>query len=565
MAGWRQSSRRAWLERHEDAVNWLHSRRRLIGRYNAELADPIFPLAMGLHRRPTRPPIAAARQVHERALAALQRGETVTASRRLRRYLRDAVVSGAWQDEHDARILLADLYREADELDRAAGHLVLAGEATRVEKLGRDAGDVYLDVLEHLGSPMYWVHATALRLIAVQSDLLPDDAVGQVADDALQVLRQAREGVLVDSPLFGPRLYLAAHKALAAVAGRLTHDQADQLLNHLAPFAPGTEDSGRYTDDDHAAACAAIGRAHPDLLDLALEQLLDLFARASHALKRPARDLLIDQLPRIRDRLAGLAARGNRDAEQILALAEPETVTELQAESAYQALTAPLDSQQGVYAMGTGAIGQSHAAALLPVERRAALVRHQLERVRSPYENSDNRTEYLLAAANLADDLPQPDVDELFQLALTETTEPVRSEPDALHARFNHPLGSFRMTGGSSDSRPAAALLAARLAATPDQRQQAREAALRLIGTDGDADYHVTRALQVLKDGLERDVPLLVKQGWALRSLAAYTWALTPALPGAIGELLAADPDVRVRRALAQALADADADRRGAR
>lgn len=561
--GWLEAVEQACLaERHEDAVNWLHSRRRLAGRYSAEFADPIFPLVTALRRRPTRPPIAAAPQVHERALAALQRDKAPTASRRLRRYLRDAVVSGAWQDEHDARILLAGLYRDAGEPGRAADHLVLAGEAKRAEELGRDVGDTYLDVLHHLATPMYWVHATALRLIAAQADLLPDDAVAQVADDALQVLHRAREGTLVDTPLFSPSLYLAGHKALAALAGRLTHYQADQLLTYLAPLAPGTEDAGRFTDDDHAAACAAIGTAHPDLLDPALDQLLDLLARASHALKRPARDFLIDQLPRVRDRLAGLAARGNRDAEEILALAEPEMVTEPQAEAAYQALTAPLDSRQGVYAIGTNAIGHSHAAARLPADRRADLVRRQLERARSPYEDSGNRNDYLLAAANLADDLRQQDVDALFQLALTEATEPALSEPDALHAGFSHPLGSFRMTGSGRDSRPAAAFLAARLAANPDQRQQARDAALRLIGTDGDADYHVTRALQVLQDGLDRDVPFLVKQGWALRCLAAHTWARTPALPSTIGDLLTADPDPRVRRNLAQALTGIALDER---
>lgn len=552
-------------ERHEDAMNWLHSRRRLAGRYSAEFEDPIFPLVDALRRRPTHPPIAAAHaHVHEWALDALQRGKLPEASRRLRRYLRDAVVSGAWQDEHDARSLLANLYRDAGEPGWAANHLVLAGEAKRAEQLGRQVGDNYLDVLQHLGSPMYWVHATALRLIAAQADLLPDGAVTKVADNAFGVLGRAMEGTLVDTPLFDPSLYLAAHKALAALAGRLTFSQAEKLLNHLAPLAPGTKHAGRHTDDDHAAACAAIGATYPDLLGPALDQLLDLLARAGHALKRPARDLLIEQAPRVWDQLAEIAARGNGVAEEIVALAEPEALTEERAEVAYQALSAPLDSRQGVYAIGTNAIGHSHAAARLPAERRAELIRDQLERARSPYENPSNRIEYLLGAANLADDLPLPDVDALFELAIAEAAQPAASEPELLDAGLRHPLGSFRIISGNKDSRPAAAFLAARLAATPDQRQQARHAALRLIGADGDADYHVTRALQVLRDGLERDVPFLSKQGWALRCLAAQTWARTPALPSALGDALASDSDVRVRRTLAQELASSIPDERTA-
>lgn len=562
-AAWLEAVEHACLaERNEDAMNWLHSRRRLAGRYSPAFEDPIFPLVTALRRRPTRPPIAAASaQAREWALDALQRGAQPEASRRLRRYLRDALVSGAWQDEHDARTLLAKLYQDAGELSRAATHLVLAGEAKRAEQLGREAGDNYLDVMQHLTSPMYWVHATALRLIAVQADLLPDEAVTEIANDAFDVLDQALNGTLVDTPLFTPSLYLAAHKALAAIAGRLTTSHAERLLNYLAPLAPGTEDAGRYTDDDHAAACAAIGAAHTDLLSPALEQLLDLLARADHAVKRPARDLLIDQVPKVRDRLADLAARGNPAAEEILALAEPEAVTETQTEAAYQALSAPLDSHKGMYAIGTNAIGHSHAAARLPADRRAELIRGQLERARSPYEDPLNRIEYLLAAANLANDLP-PD-DALFELAVAEAAQAGASEPDLLNVGLSHPLGTFRINS-RQDSRPAAAFLAARLAATPEQRQKARDAAIRLIGADGDTDYHITRALHVLQDGLERDVPFLAKQSWALRCLAAQTWARTSALPSPLGDILASDPDVRVRRALAQELAKTALDERTA-
>lgn len=562
---WLEAIEHACLaERNEDAMNWLHSRRRLAGRYSAEFEDPIFPLVDALRRRPTRPPIAAASaHVREWALDALQRGKLPEASQRLRRYLRDAVVSGAWQDEHDARSLLADLYRDADEPSRAANHLVLAGEAKRAEELGREA-ETYLDVLQHLTSPMYWVRATALRLIAAQADLVPDEAVHEVADNAFAVLDEAKEGTLVDTPLFDPSLYRAAHKALGALAGRLPASQAERLLHHLAPLAPGTPDVGLYTDDDHAAACAAIGAAYPHLLGQALDQLLELLARAAHALKRSARDLLVNQAPRVRDRLARLAADGNRDAEEILALADPEVITEEQAEVAYQALTAPLDSHQGVYAIGTNAIFHSHAAARLPAQRRAQLVHAQLERARSPYEDPSNRIEYLLAAANLADDLPSQDADTLFALAIAEAAQSAASEPATLDARLSHPLSSFRTTLGSRDSQPAAAFLAARLAAHPDQRQQARDAALRLIGADGDADLHVSRALRVLQDDPGRDVPFLAKQGWALRCFAAETWVRTPSLPSVIGEALAADPDVRVRRTLAGELANTIPDERTA-
>jgi hypothetical protein len=91
-----------------------------------------------------------------------------------------------------------------------------------------------------------------------------------------------------------------------------------------------------------------------------------------------------------------------------------------------------------------------------------------------------------------------------------------------------------------------------------------RSAALALIGTDGDADWGVTRALQVLHADLEREVPYLAGLGWALRSLAAISWAASDNLDSALGVALANDPDPRVRRTLASALAERSADARTA-
>jgi len=64
-----------------------------------------------------------------------------------------------------------------------------------------------------------------------------------------------------------------------------------------------------------------------------------------------------------------------------------------------------------------------------------------------------------------------------------------------LTAQFSHPFGAFRIND-KQDSRPAAALLAARLARTPEEQRAARDAALALVGSDDGADYRIARALQ---------------------------------------------------------------------
>jgi len=89
-----------------------------------------------------------------------------------------------------------------------------------------------------------------------------------------------------------------------------------------------------------------------------------------------------------------------------------------------------------------------------------------------------------------------------------------------------------------------------------DRQCARRRAWLRLIVADGDTDYYVTRALQVLQEDLARDSPYLAKQGCAPRSLAAIAWANTDDTDPQIGDLLARAPDPRVRRERADAARD---------
>jgi len=195
------------------------------------------PLATALTAQPSRPRVAAAATpVREQALEAMQRGRLREAALRLGRQLRDEVVSGSWEDEHGARILLASVYQNAGEMALAVRHLVLAGAADEVEDLGAAAGDLYLDVREHLRAPTYWTQATAFRLIAAQADLLPNAHVQEVAEHGLSVLDAARAGTLMDTPFSRRRCTLRPiWCSLSLLTGSHTHTQLDCLitLRHL--------------------------------------------------------------------------------------------------------------------------------------------------------------------------------------------------------------------------------------------------------------------------------------------------------------------------------------------
>lgn len=544
-----------------DAAAWIYSRRQLKTRHASFFKDTFHPLAAALNARPSHPPIAAASApVRERALEAIQRGDDRRALPLLRRHLRDAVVGGRWQDEYDARRLIAESYAKVGSTDLAARHLVLGGEAKRAHELGRSAGDTYIDVRRHLTAPSYWVRAAALRLIAAQADVIPDEHVREIGEFALGVVDAANRGELVDGPpMFDPSVYRAAIEALGSLAARLAPDQAKLLLEHLEPLVDVEPGHYRFTDDAHGDALSGIAAARAELRQPALVQLARLFLRSDHSVPRLGRDLLVRHYETIAHVMQPAADDGLLAAATIQALAVPAQMTAAAREEAALRLAAPTSNTQGVYSIGTGAGRDSVIAADLPPDRRARLVEHQLDSVASPHEPGPNRREYLLAAANLAIGLSTEDAERLFPRALAAATTPSISEADSVLAEFTHPLSAARVTVDGR-SRGAAALLAARLAATRDQRAAARAAALSLIGRERD-DVDVTRALQVLQDDLTEIVALLSTMSWSLRCLAAIAWAKDPS-NGPIGERLATDPDARVRRTLAEALSAATPDAR---
>jgi hypothetical protein len=96
---------------------------------------------------------------------------------------------------------------------------------------------------------------------------------------------------------------------------------------------------------------------------------------------------------------------------------------------------------------------------------------------------------------------------------------------DLVGQPMRNPLGGMRIND-ESDSRPAAAFLAPKLANSPDEKQRARDAALRLIGVGTDEDYRVTTALQIVQAELGDSAALLAQGGWTLRSLAATLGAI---------------------------------------
>jgi hypothetical protein len=550
------------VHRYKDAADWLYSQRFIANRYRGILEDQWHPVARALSDLRTEPRlVTTADDCRERALAALHYEKPRVAAINLRRYLLDAIRSGSLNDEVDARQLLGQTYCDTDNLSLAAYYSIKGGDYETARVAAAAFGDAYHDVTEFMNGPLSWVVASALQFATEQADLIPHDDLESVVELAVAAINDAMAGTRVESPILSPQMYLSAYGLLAALADRLSAAQARAVLEMLADAVVVKEHHYRPTDGSHVEISAGIARTHDgELHTMALDQLVGLYARGAHPFRAAARDTIIANLDQVGDRLQEMADSGHREAAALVGYGDPDHVSPEAAEAAARRLRTPTRNGPGSFGVGTGAVNDSLLAAVLPVDERIACIEMLLSNAASPWEGSSNRDSYLVAASNLIDDLDEQHRRQFFDAALDFAANPPPSQVDALHASMGNPLGGMRIND-KSDSRPAAAFLAARLANTPEEKRMVRDAALGLIGVGTDEDYRVTTALQVVKSELGDSATMLAQQGWTLRSLAAILWAESTDLPKELGMTLSRDRNVRVRRTLATELRDRDDER----
>jgi hypothetical protein len=557
---WRDAIGEACLaQRHADAADWLYSQRFVANRYRGIVEDTWHPLARALSDLPSQPRIVTnADDARERAFAALHYDEPRVAAINLRRQLLDGIRSASFHDEREARRLLGEIYRTTDDLPLAAYYTIGAGDPKEARAVAAALGDVYHDVTEWMTSPLSWVASSALQFATEQADLIPDEDLDAVVELALNAINDVATGTRLDSPILSPQIYLSAYGLLAALAERLSERHARTLLDMLADAVVVKEHHYRRTDESHVEIAAGIARAYNgELRAAALEQLVGLYARGAHPFRASARNTLLRNLDQVRERLQEMADSGHHEAGALLGYGEPDRVAPEAAQAAAQRLSQPTTNGPSRFGTGTGAVNDSLLAAVLPIEQRIPCIEMLLTNAASPWEPSSNRDSYLIAASNLTDDLDEEHRTQFLGVAMNFAASPPPSQADAFNASMSSPLGAMRIND-RSDSRPAAAFLAGRLAKSAEEKRLVRDTALRLIGVGSDDDYRVTTALQLVQSELGDSIGLLAQGSWTLRSLAAILWAESTNLPDDLGLAFSQDRDVRVRRALASALANAE-------
>lgn len=552
-ASWDEAAGNACLaQRWTDASRWIFSRRAFRSRWRPFTADDLLPVQTALAANgPDQTVLRRDADALEYAFGRLAEDKLRSAAIAGQRALRDAVSLSDWEGERRARRLLADVLVASGEHLMAAEHLVEAGEVSALKRLGSDHATPFLDVTPQLSAKPWWIVGAAYRLITSQADLVPDELASVIAAVALADLESATKGTLVDLPAFAGSRYLGAVAVLAGLSERLTAEQADQLLTDFEGQPPVEPNHYRYHDADEARAVAGILATQPELCERALKHLVHLLNRSEVSRKSGTLEAVAERMPHARPLLEELAAADSEWAQELLDSEHPESVSAAQIREARIRLEAPLVHTPGVVTIGSGhsSVSDSVLVQTLPVRDQEEALGQLLERGASPYVSGPDRGSYLIAASNLRPPTDSRKRGKFLSRALDLVLSPPQSVADAVDDQFRHPLGAVRLNR-SRDTRGEAAHLAATLAATPKDKTQVRRAVLGLVGDESVSELWATRALQRLGETMAPDVGFLSGQNWALRSLAAILWSKTTE-PEPVGRRLAADPDVRVRRALA--------------
>lgn len=538
-----------------EAAAWTFSRRVFMGRWNPFRSNKLLPHNLALTSLgPSIPIVAADAGALESALAAQVSGRIRDAIRNAYRALRQAVSIGDWAGEEEARKVLAECLVEDEQLDSALMQHARSGTTVAGQQLVREHPNQFIDVSEALESPLYWVVGSAYKALREEADAIPDAVVSQIGARILRDVRRMEEGLEPDIPAFASSRYGGAVACAAGLADRLDKKTAEVLLDHFDGQESLEEGQHRFHDKDEAEVVAGIARSHPDLAERALKHLVDLMNRSEVTRKRAAYAALDAYAAVVEPLFRELAKAGSPWAEECLAAAAMENPSEERAQEALRQLTTPLVHTRGYTTFGTAAQTDATLVRGLPESDAQAAVESLLVKAADMRVASLDRSEYILAAAALANCLSEPARAKTFVELLLGASTPKFENPDS----DDDPLLLDTSIFGR-DLRGYYLQAASEFASGVNEFADVKNLSFALLGVSDALDYRIAAALHPHRNEVldERDIPILAMQRhWSLRALAAERWVVLESSE-AVGRFLAKDDDPRVRRSLATALASA--------
>ncbi|MFM9709081.1 hypothetical protein [Streptomyces galilaeus] len=566
----------------EEAADWLYAIRAANAQYGpwtTEINDE-HRLAQALRTTGTGRLLDRIRDPRAQAMSALVRSKPTEAVLAARRWLTDSVVTGSWADENEAVTFLGDLYRDNNEPAVAAAYYQRAGSTKKLEQLAKSMGDELLPLMPGASQP-WWVLRSRAALVAAQADLGEDAAAHQLFDEMLDLAVRGRAGELVDSPTRS--LAVQAAKSACALASRSTHEQAEALLDLLSSDVPRNPHQYRQTDDEHAAACAAIAMAHPELAMRALTRLFDLAdVHTDKALRVLVRDQTLrllgagpqgdssaagtascsplsdDEQNTLRTRADELAKQGHHLSDVIQAAVSPgHPNVHGRAKTARDRILSRPEPEPNSMSLGSTMVPDSAMVCHLASDDQRACLEKLLTVASDRRELASNRQDALIGARNLV-------VDQ--ELEAKRTTFRA-SQPFVLGAldgsrlddEFTgpaHPLSTLKINLGSASLRGHALHLAAASATTAEEQEWVRDQAIDLLRSDDAIDVQeAALTLNRLPREVTGDIDaraLADHRHISARQLSAVLCMQQPQRFADTTARLAADPSVRVRRTLAE-------------
>ncbi|MFB7112777.1 telomere-protecting terminal protein Tpg [Streptomyces sp. NPDC056291] len=317
---------------------------------------------------------------------------------------------------------------------------------------------------------------------------------GEVARD-LFAARDAVPGIaarLVDIVTTGPQAGLTgsdpvkeALGALGALDGRLPAEAAQQVLPLLVEWIPREPNTYRFTDEQMLSFLGACIRAELPVADQAVQALLEawkLDVNGAEGLLAGLGAQLSAAVPVVRER----AQAGHRGATALLASwqVDDPSVTETARELANTVLAEPVGTVRPFYSMGTTA--RQCAAFLMACSddqstvgtvrteptrlMRERVAAHLLLWAEDRSDTADRRSEAARALSILAETLPAPVRDDMFERLMGLYQDPGEHPSDAFERRTQHPLSRFKINKGSDWRLPTEILHAAAVFATTTEQ-----------------------------------------------------------------------------------------------
>lgn len=531
-------------QRWSAASAWVFSRRVFRTRWKPLTGNDLLPIEVALTGMGPSPDIVPSDSAAlSAARAHVLDGNHRSAAIAAQRSLSDAVVAGDWGAEMDACRVLGIALQD-DEPELAAAYLSRAGGSKRLKELASRWPKRFINIVAALESPSYWTVASAYRLLAEQADLIPDELVSAIAGQAAHDVSEAMAGRLVDLPFLADSRFRAATELLAGLADRLEYATALSVLSTYEEQPPIQEGRYRGHTKAEAQAIARIARTHEPLRMRCLQRLIPLLVSDETARTSTTQDVIEAFYDDARPFL--LQSSANSWAKEVLAFHDPQLIDSEAAQNALTRILTPVPHTPGAYTHGNRAISDSLLIRGLSADELDRATGSLIAKSNDAWVSFLDRADYLLAAANLADELPESIRRRHCNAAMECAQSPSNSQPDLAMESLSSGFGSAI----AADSRPQAVYLAAKLATTDEEQAAVRSAALTLLGEVDAGETWLVRALMKITHALTDDVAFLSGRGPALRSLAAQLWGAR-GKPEPIGLRLARDESTEVRRALA--------------